>query len=91
MPFLLFVILLVIPVKGASLQLEFRNYFGKDRLRLDALKLEAQEKLSITRLSYLLSQFAIQDTEGRWHELEDQFAYLDASKRLTSLNSQAFG
>lgn len=84
MQFLLRCLFLILPLHGGSLQIEIRKHFGKSRLKLDTLRYEAPETFSVTRLAYLLSQFAIQDTKGRWHELPNQFAYLDASKRITT-------
>ncbi|MFT5110115.1 MAG: cytochrome c peroxidase, partial [Pseudoalteromonas tetraodonis] len=57
--------------------------YGGEPLRPDSLRYKnnAGETLSITRLSYLLSGFEIQTSDGVWHRLPEQYAWLDASKR----------
>jgi cytochrome c peroxidase len=44
-------------------------------------KLRTGESISISRLSYLLSGFALERKEGGWVELTNQFAWLDAEKQ----------
>ena len=74
-------LLLLLPLHAGELKIEIQNRFGQNRLQLDSLKYKSAEAFSVSRLAYLLSQFAIQDSKGTWHELPDQYAYLDAAKR----------
>ena len=50
---------------------------------LDALRYQngAGETLSFTRLSYLLSGFALEREDGTWEELPESYAWLDVAKR----------
>jgi cytochrome c peroxidase len=52
-------------------------------LLLDSLRYKnaAGETLSITRLSYLLSGFALERADGVWVELPGQYAWMDAAQR----------
>ena len=70
---------------GATLELAVRHRFGSDPLLLDSLRYQnaAGETLSFTRLSYLLSGFAIEREDGVWMEVADQYAWMDAAKRRT--------
>lgn len=51
-------------------------------LILDSLRYEnsAKETLSFTRLSFLLSAFALEKDSGGWTELSNQYAWCDAEK-----------
>ncbi len=62
-----------------------RHTFNGDALLLDSLRYEngAGETMSITRLSYLLSGFAVERAEGGWVEMPEQFAWMDAARRRT--------
>lgn len=68
---------------AATLEVAIRPTFGGDPLLLDALRYSnaAGESLSITRLSYLLSGFALEREDESWLELADQYAWLDAAQR----------
>ena len=70
---------------GAALEIAVRHTFGGDPLLLDSLRYEnaAGETLSFTRVSYLLSGFAIERDDGVWVELAKQFSWMDAAKRRT--------
>ncbi len=72
--------------EGAALDLSMRHTFGGEPLLLDSLRYKnaVGETLSITRLSYLLSGFAVQGENGEWIELPGQFAWIDAGARRTS-------
>ncbi len=69
---------------ACTLRIDISHQFAGKPLSLNSLKYKATETLSITRLSYLLSELAIQDQEGTWQELPNQFAFIDASSRRTS-------
>jgi cytochrome c peroxidase len=71
---------------AATLDVAVRNTFNGDPLILDSLRYEngARESLSFTRVSMLLSGFAIEREDGAWVELADQYAWLDAAQRRTT-------
>ena len=71
---------------AASLEITVRNTFNGELLLLDSLRYEnaKKENLSVTRLSMLLSGFALEREDGRWVEIADQYAWLDAERRRTS-------
>ena len=68
---------------GASLEVAVRHTFNGDVLLLDSLRYEnaGRETLSVTRLSYLLSGFAVEREDGVWVELADRVAWMDAARR----------
>jgi cytochrome c peroxidase len=68
---------------GAVLEIAVQNKFDGGPLLLDSLRYRnaAGETLSVTRLSYLLSGFALQGDDGKWVEVPDQYAWMDAEKR----------
>ena len=70
---------------GASLEIAVRHTLGGAPLLLDSLRYEnaAKETLSFTRVSYLLTGFAIEREDGVWVELPDRSAWMDAAKRRT--------
>ncbi len=70
---------------GATLEVTMRHTFNGNPLLLDSLRYAnaAGETLSFTRLSYLLTGFAVEREDGAWVELPDQPAWMDAEKRRT--------
>lgn len=68
---------------GTTLELVVRNTFNGEPLILDSLRYEngAGETLAVTRLSMLLSGFAIERENGEWFELTGHYAWLDAAQR----------
>jgi cytochrome c peroxidase len=72
---------------AASLELDFRPVFKGDPLILDSLRYQnaAGESLSVSRLSYLLSGFALERADGSWLELTNQIAWLDAARRRSAV------
>lgn len=68
---------------GATLEITLRPTFNGDPLLLDSLRYEnaAKETLSVTRLSYLLSGFALQSEDGQWLEFPNANAWIDAAAR----------
>ena len=83
------------PLPAADLDIAFRHTFGDAPLLLDSLRHTngARETLSVTRLSYLLSGFALEREDGGWMEFPDHVAWVDAAKgRLsTRLNAVPAG
>lgn len=70
--------------KASTLRVDISHQFEGKTLALNSLKYKGKEALSISRLSYLLSELALQNQDGTWQELPDQFAFIDASSRRTS-------
>ncbi|MDB6024046.1 MAG: hypothetical protein JWM68_269 [Verrucomicrobiales bacterium] len=72
---------------GASLEIAVRHTFNGEPIELDSLRYKnaAGETLSVMRLSYLLSGFALQRDDGSWEELPGQFAWMDARQNRTSI------
>lgn len=72
---------------GASLEIVVRNTFHGAPLILDSLRYEngAGETLAVTRVSMLLSGFALERADGQWVEIANQYAWLDAAKSRTTL------
>ena len=70
---------------GSALEIVVRHTFGDAPLLLDSLRYQnaAGETLSVTRLSYLLSGFAVEREDGVWVEIEDRHAWMDAAKQRT--------
>ncbi|MGC3988264.1 MAG: cytochrome c peroxidase [Chthoniobacteraceae bacterium] len=71
---------------GVTLQLQMQHTFAGEPLRLDSLRYQnsAQETLSVTRLSYLLSGFALQKSDGTWLELPGQVAWMSEDQHRTA-------
>ncbi|MEM7791803.1 MAG: MbnP family protein [Verrucomicrobiota bacterium] len=65
------------------LRLEFNHMVNGKPLLLDSLRYanSADETFSISRLSYLLSEFALQAEDGQWVSIPNSYAYIDASKK----------
>ena len=65
-----------------SLEIAIRHTFNGDPLLLDSLRYQnaAGETLSFTRVSYLLSGFAVEREDGVWQEIPNQSAWMDAAK-----------
>src|SRR5262249_40730308 len=68
---------------AASLEISIRPCFAGQPLLLDSLRYKnsAGETFSVTRLSYLLSGFALERPDGSWMELSGQYAWMDAAQR----------
>ena len=83
---LLACVLLAHATQGATLEIAMRHTFGGEPLLLDSLRYEnaARETLSFTRVSCLLSGFAIEREDGIWVEMPEHFAWMDAAKRRTA-------
>jgi cytochrome c peroxidase len=72
-------------VSGAVLEMNIQPTFGGEPVILSSLRYSsgAGETLSVTRLSYLLSGFALERQDGTWLELPELVAWLDAEQRRT--------
>ena len=73
-------------VQAVTLEISLRSTFNGDPLLLDSLRYpnSAGETISFTRLSYLVSGFALEGEDGVWIELSDRYAWIDAAKRRTT-------
>jgi cytochrome c peroxidase len=71
---------------AATLEIAIQHKFRGELLLLDSLRFQnsAAETLSFTRVSYLLSGFALEREDGVWVEIPDQYAWMDAEKRRLS-------
>ncbi len=72
---------------GATLEIALRHIFNGEPLLLDSLRYanSAGETMSFTRISYLLSGFALEGDDGTWIELPEQQAWIDLARRRTTL------
>jgi len=85
---LLALLLLARPLaRAATLEVSIRPTFDGQPLRLDSLRYQnaAGETLSVTRLGYLLSGFALQREDGAWVEFPGQYAWMDAAQQRSLL------
>lgn len=69
-------------VLGASLSVEITPKFSGEPIQLDSLRYEnsAKESFSLTRVSYLLTGFALQRPDGLWLELTNEVAWFDLER-----------
>ena len=79
-----FLVIFLMPLFAGTLRIDLSHQFGDQPLTLNSLKYESAETLSVSRLSYLISQPALQNEDGSWQELPRQFAFINASTRRTS-------
>ena len=70
-------------LQAGQLRIDMVHNHEDQSLRLHSLRYKQQEVYSVTRLSYLLSNFSIQRDTGEWVELKNQYAYIDEGKRRT--------
>jgi cytochrome c peroxidase len=72
---------------AASLEIQVRSVFNGEVIQPGSLRYQssAREAFSITRLSYLLSEFALQRTDGSWHEFTNRIAWFDLEKDRSSI------
>jgi cytochrome c peroxidase len=75
------------PLVAASLEITIEPVFNGEPLRLDSLRYEtaARETLSVTRLSYLLSGFALELDDGQWIEFPETIAWMDSASRRNTV------
>jgi len=78
------------PLSAISLDVEIRHTVNGSPLLLDSLRYQnvAGETYSFTRVSYLLSGFALEHENGAWEELDGQYAFIDLAKRQTAFQLQ---
>ncbi|MDC0327521.1 hypothetical protein OAL46_02225, partial [Akkermansiaceae bacterium] len=64
-----FLVIFLMPLFAGTLRIDLSHQFGDQPLTLNSLKYESAETLSVSRLSYLISQPALQNENGSWQEL----------------------
>ena len=71
----------------ASLQIEITPKFLGDDIRPNSLCYQsaASERFSITRVSYLLSEFALQRKDGSWLKFSNSVAWIDLEMKRNSI------
>ena len=84
MRIILVILLTLVAARAGTLRIDISHEFGGQPLTLNSLKYKATETFSISRLSYLLSELALQKDNGTWQELPNQFAFIDANFHRTS-------
>ena len=81
---LIFYMLSIASLSGGTLRVDISHRFDDLPATLNSLKYKAKETISISRLSYLISQPSLQREDNTWYELPEQFAWIDLSSRRTS-------
>lgn len=71
---------------GASLEVGITPTFAGEVIQPESLRYEnsAQETFSVTRVSYLLTGFALQQADGAWLELTNEMAWFDLERGISS-------
>jgi cytochrome c peroxidase len=83
---LLFAAAVAFSASAADLRVEFLPQFNGAPLAFDALKNQtaAGQKISVTRLDFLLSDFALRGTNGVWIGQKNYFAFISARDGKTN-------
>jgi hypothetical protein len=91
---LLLVLLICAPhlASAAFLQIEITPTFSGQTLQPASLRYvnSSGEAFSITRVSYLLSDFGFQRNDGSWLDLSNSVAWLDLEQNRGSLRLETF-
>ncbi|MCH6257927.1 hypothetical protein MLD52_15315 [Puniceicoccaceae bacterium K14] len=76
-------------IETASLRISFKHLVDSKPLTLDSLRYEKNdnERYSISRLSYLISELKFETSEGTWIPVEADTAYIDAGKRIFEMDT----
>lgn len=77
----------IISLPAATLEVVVQHEFHGELLRLDSLRYQnaADEMLSFTRISCLMTAFALQRADGTWLEMPGKSAWMDAEKERLSV------
>ncbi len=70
-------------VGGSTLDLSFTHRYEGQLLRLGGIRYGKAQPHSVTRLSYLLSDFALQKQDGSWVSVAEQYLWIDLGARRT--------
>ena len=86
-PWILALIFAVQAASAATLQIEFTPKVSGENLQPASLRYQtsAGETFSITRVSWLASDFALQRNDGSWLELSNSVAWLDFDQNRNSI------
>jgi hypothetical protein len=73
---------------GASLPIHFVPRFNNAPLSFDTLTnvTTSRQRISVTRLDFLLSSFSLRQTNGTWLALTNSFAFISAREGRTSFD-----
>jgi hypothetical protein len=73
-------------LQGAQLELVINPIFHGEPLRLDSLRYSTpgSDTYSVTRLSYLVSGFSLQQADGAWLDFPGSTAWMDAAAHRSS-------
>lgn len=76
---------------GASLELSIEPKVSGERIQSDSLRYQnaAGETFSITRVTFLLADFALQRADGSWLELTNEVAWFDLERSRWSHRTPA--
>jgi cytochrome c peroxidase len=79
--------MLAVKISAATLQIEITPKVAGENLQPASFRYRtsAGETFSITRVSYLVSDFALQRNDGSWLELSDSVAWLDFDRNRNSI------
>ncbi len=77
--------------RAAPLQLALETTILGQRLQPSSLRYEtsASELFSVTRVSFLLSEFGLQKEDGAWLELTNAFAWIDPGEKRDTVDLPA--
>ncbi len=75
------------PAAAAVLKIQITPQFDEQNLQSSSLRYQnlAGERFSISRVSYLAGDFALQKTDGSWLELSNPVAWMDLEKNRNSI------
>jgi cytochrome c peroxidase len=78
---------LFLSADAATLQIELAPMYSGEEIQANSLRYRnsAGESFSITRVSYLVSDFALQRHDGSWLEISNSIAWLDLEQNRRSL------
>ena len=73
--------------RAQSLGISLNHTFSGKPLILDSLRYEnsTNETFSISRLSYLISEFELQDIDGNWQKVLNSIQWIDAKKHRAQI------
>ena len=74
------VVALKCSLQASTLEISFKHLIGDKLIRHNSLRYQnsSAEEYSSSRLSYLVSGFALQSVDGEWIDLEDTIAWIDS-------------
>ena len=78
---------ILVQAQAATLQIQITPKVSGENLQPASLRYQtsAGETFSITRLSYLTSEFALQRNDGSWLEISNSVAWMDAEQNRDSI------